>query len=347
MDWLVRKTVLDAGLDLGTGWLRLGVRGKEQTLEEPNLVAIDKVTTEIVAVGAQALEMLGRAPERIRVVRPWRNGVVSDYDAAEAYLRYQLFTRLKLSSKPALLLGLPLDASEVEAKAATELMREAGAGSVCLLPSLVLGAVGAGLPVLEAQGHLVLDLGAGTAEAAVLSLGGVVSQRCLRRGGLELDRALADYLRLKRFLLVGERSLEELKRSVASADLEKLSQRANVRGRDLVTGLPREISVSSEELMPVLAPMLLTITDLVLQTMEQTPPELLAYVLEQGLTMCGGVASLPGLDAYLSKAAGINCAVPAEPQRCGLLGCQRLLKDRYLLDVLLAAQGERVPAALA
>jgi rod shape-determining protein MreB len=321
--------------------MRAAVRGREQSLQEPCLVAIDRVTTEVVAVGAEALEMLGRSPERVRVVRPWRRGVLNDYDAAEVYLRHQLFTRLKLSAKPALLLGLPLDSTEVEARAAVEVVREAGAGSVCLLPSLVLGAFGAGVPILDPQGYLLVDLGAGTTEAAVLSLGGVTAKLCVRRGGLDLDHALADYLRLRRFLLVGERSLEQLKLRCCWAEG---ATTVSVRGRDLIAGLPREIQVESAELLGVLEPYLRTVTDLILQTVEQTPPELVSQVIEHGVVLFGGMAALPGLKGWLTESTGIACRVAPDPHACGLLGCQRLLRDRYSLDVLLAAQGERVLA---
>lgn len=327
----------DLGIDLGTSHTPVVERGRGVTLLEPSYVAIDRRKGKVVAVGSKAKRMDGRCPEHIRVVKPVRDGVIADYDVAEALLRH-LLTCLR-RRHPRVLVGIPTDATEVERRAVSEAAREAGARTVFTLPQPLVAAVGVGLPVLEARGSMVVDIGGGTSEAAMVSLGGIVSSGCVRSAGDRMDQVIQAHLRRKRNLLVGERSAEQLKLECGAARALEEPLVGRVRGRDLTSGLPRSVEIDSHELAEVLAPSVAELADLVRTTMEGTPPELVGHVMESGIALCGGGALLRGLDHYLSEATGVYCYKVEEPLTAVARGAGTLLADRALLKALLASHG--------
>lgn len=325
----------DLGVDLGTSSTLVYVRDKGIIINEPSVVAINSRTDQIVAVGQKAVKMVGKTPPHIVATRPLVEGVISDFEVTEKMLKYfidkvhkESFT---LMPRPKIVIGVPLDVTEVEKKAVEDAAISAGAREVFLVEEAMAGAVGARLPIREATANMVVDIGGGTSEIAVISLGGVVTSRSLRLAGDELNRNIVQYAREHFNLLIGERVAEEIKMRIGSAfELdEPLSMK--MRGRDLISGLPKEIDVTDAQIRESISKTIKLIVDSIKTTLEATPPELVADIYERGIVLLGGGAMLKGLDQFISKTAEIPVRVADDPLTCVVRGTGILLEDEELL----------------
>lgn len=340
MAWasLVGSLSPDIGIDLGTVSTPVLECGRGVTMFEPSFVAYDRGKGLVAAVGARAKAMFERVPERIEVVRPIREGVIVDYAAAEVMMRHLLRrTVSKGLLGPRIMVGVPVGASDVECRAVSEITRTAGARMVYVVPQPLAAAVGAGLPVLESRGSMILDIGGGTAQAAVISMGGVIVSDCVRLGGDAMDESIQRYLCRERGLLVGLTSAEELKVSASSAIECEQPLEAEVRGRDFQTGLPRKLMINSNDLCPALKGVLYEIGTLVMRVLENTPPALASDIMENGVALTGGGALLRGLDEYLRTLTGVPAYVVAEPLVSAALGTEILFHDPRLMRTLLSS----------
>lgn len=320
------------GIDLGTVNVIVFVRGKGVVLNEPSVVAISRVDNRMLAVGDEARAMLGRTPETIEVARPVRDGVIADYEVTEGMLRY-FFTKLcgRLERRPEVMLSVPVGVTTVESRAVREAAVQAGARVAYLIPEPLAAALGANLPVDTPTGNMVVNLGGGTSEAAVISMHGIVVSSSVRVAGNKLDEAIASYIRRKYNLVIGDHTSELVKITIGSAlELEE-PLTMEVRGRDQVAGLPRVVSVSSSEITEALAEPLGVIAENVKSVLERTPPELASDIIDRGMVMTGGTALLRDLDRYLAKQTGIACHVADNPMLCTALGAVRGLERLPML----------------
>ncbi|WP_202530827.1 MULTISPECIES: rod shape-determining protein [unclassified Streptomyces] len=333
---------MDIGIDLGTANTLLYVRGKGIVLNEPSVVAVRqgrKGTT--VAVGTEAKETLGRSPGTITAVRPLEAGVISDFDATEEMIRYFIRKAApRRSTRIRLVVCVPSGVTPVERRALVRASHSAGARSVYVIEEPMAAAIGAGLPVGDARGSMVVDIGGGTTEVAVLSLGGLVTARSLRVGGHVLDTAVTDHVRKKHGLLIGERTAENVKIAIGSAwpvpeDPELEGRAYEVRGREKIAGLPRRVELTAPEIRRALDEPVEAMIRALRETLEECPPELAGDLMEHGIVLTGGGALLPGLDLRMSSATGIPVFVADEPLECVARGCGECV-DHFdtLRDVL-------------
>jgi len=321
------------GIDLGTSTVLIYVRGEGIVLNEPSLVALNRDGTRILAVGRQAREMVGRAPEAIQVVRPMRDGVISDFAVTEGMLHH-FITRVQGRQrlfKPEVMISVPSGVTSVERRAVAAAAISAGARQAWLLDEPLAAAIGAGLAIGEARGSAICDIGGGTTEIAVISLSGMVVAHSVRVGGNRLDDAIAEHLKSRHNLLIGERTAEEVKIAIGSA--LPLNERAatEVRGRDLISGLPRTQTVAAREVTEAIQQPLGQIVGAVRSVLEQTPPELAADIFECGLVLSGGGSLLRGLDRYLAAHTGLPTRVAEEPQTCAARGTGLALEEFEVL----------------
>jgi rod shape-determining protein MreB len=322
----------EIGIDLGTVNIVIYLRGKGVVIQEPSVVAILSSEQRIVEVGEAARQMYGRTPEEIEVTRPVRDGVIADYQVTQTMLRYFVdrVKRFKVLP-PRVVIGVPYGVTSVERRAVREAAIEAGAGEAYLLREPLAAALGAGLPVDTATGNLVLDLGGGTAEAAVVSMNGIVVANSVRVGGIKLDEAIQSFVRRKYNLAIGEPTAEDIKIKIGSAqplDHELVMQ---VQGRDQVSGLPRTIEVTSTEITEALSEPLMQVAACVRAVLEKTPPELASDIIDRGMAMTGGTALLRKLDEFLSREVGIPAYVADVPMACVALGTGRALENIEVL----------------
>lgn len=328
------------GIDLGTANTLVYVQGKGIMLREPSIIAVDRETGDIKAVGERAKRMVGRTPGRIVARRPLRDGTIADYDTTLQMLSYFMRRahRRRYMVYPRVVVGIPSGATEVERRAVKQAAEEAGAIEAYPIEEAFAAAIGAGLPVMEPIGSMVVDIGGGSTEVAVISLGGICVANTIRIAGDEIDEAIMTYVRHAYNLLVGERTAEEVKIRIGSAyPLEKELQ-MEVKGRDLVTGLPKSVVLRSEEVREAIKDPVNQIVEVVKLTLEQTPPELSADIMEQGIILCGGGALLRGLNKLLQQETGILVRVADDPMTCVVLGAGRLVED---LDILSQALNGR------
>ncbi len=321
------------GIDLGTSTVLIYVRGEGIVVNEPSLVAVNRDGTRILAVGRQASEMVGRTPETIQVVRPMRDGVIADFVVTEGMLHYfiaKVQGRQRLF-KPEIMICVPSGVTSVERRAVTEAAISAGARQAWLIDEPLAAAIGASLPISEPRGNAVCDIGGGTTEIAVISLSGMVVAHSVRVGGTRLDDAIMGFLKRRHNLLIGERTAEEIKLAVGSATALKEELATEVRGRDLVSGLPKNITVRSAEISDAIQEPLTAIVGAVRNVLEQTPPELAADIHERGLVLTGGGAQLRGIDRYLSMHTGIPAIVADDPQTCVVRGTGLALEHLAVL----------------
>jgi len=321
------------GVDLGTVNLVVYVRGKGIVLQEPSVVALSISDSRILAIGREALAMVGRAPESIEVVRPMRDGVIADYVVTEAMLRYFIsgvVGRFRLF-KPEMMISVPVGVTSVESRAVHDAAIQAGAKNAHLIPEPLAAALGAGMPVHTPTGNMVVDIGGGTSEAAVISINDIVVARSVRVGGNRMDEAIAAYLRRKYNLMVGERTAEEIKINIGSALPLEEEVTMEARGRDQVAGLPRIIEVSSGEVTEAIAEPLATIASVVKSVLEETPPELAADIIDRGMVMTGGGSLLHNMDRYLTKETGVPAYLADQPMACVALGAGKALENYHLL----------------
>jgi rod shape-determining protein MreB and related proteins len=330
-----KRAAADLAVDLGTSNTRLGLRGKGVVVEQPSYVAIQAGARgrEVVAIGQEARRMLGRTPAGTSVVRPVRDGVVADFEATEQLLRL-LLRRVPSTGllRPRLLVCIPSSTTEVERRAVIESTRAAGGREVHLVATALAAAVGAGLAIAEPVGNMIVDVGGGRVEVAVTSLGGLVVRRSVPLAGDAFDDAIRRWLRQARGLQVGERTAELLKRRVGSAIPVEKPPQMRIRGRDLETGAPRELDVSANDLVAPLGTMVDRIRDIVLEVLRETPPELAADIVGQGILVCGGSARLHGLTEVLRDATGLPVLLADDPDRAVALGAVRMLEDPALFQ---------------
>jgi rod shape-determining protein MreB len=330
----------DIGIDLGTATTLVYLSGEGIILCEPSVVAIYRNTGEVLAVGEEAKRMLGRTPGSIIAIRPMKDGVIADFDVTEEMLRY--FIRKahprKVPSMPRIVVAIPSGITEVEKRAVKDSALRAGARKVILVEQSIAAAIGVGLPIAEPQGSMIIDIGGGTTEIAVISLGGTVFARSIRVGGDEMDEAIIEHMKKSYNLMVGERSAEEIKIKIGSAWPLEEELSIEVRGRDLITGLPKFIRVTSEEIREALQAPLKEIIEATKVTLERTPPELAADLIERGIVLAGGGSLLRGLDKLISEQTGLACFVADDPLTAVALGTGKILEEpKFLKKISLAS----------
>ncbi len=319
----------DMGIDLGTANTLVHVKGRGIVLNEPSVVAIDDETGRVLSVGDDAKRMVGRTPARILAIRPLRHGVIADFDVTEAMIRH--FMRKvhgrRLFVHPSVVIGVPSGVTEVERRAVVDAARQAGAWQTQIMDEPMAAAIGAGLPVSEPVGNMIVDIGGGTTEVAVISLGGICTQRTMRVASEAIDEAIAVYLRHEGNLYIGESTAEQIKINIGSAFPLPKESTMQVRGKDLITGLPRKIVVSSAEIREACAEPVGAIVEVVKECLDGTPPELAADIMNRGIVLAGGGALLRGLDQLLSAETDIPVYVAQEPMNCVVLGTARYLQQ--------------------
>jgi len=343
----------DIGIDLGTANTLVFVKDKGIVIREPSVVARHKKTKQIIAIGSEAKKMLGKTPASIVTIRPLRGGVIADFDATEAMIEYYIkqvhamggfFPRLL--ARPKVVIGIPSSVTEVERRAVWEAALSAGAREAYLIEEPMAGAIGEGISVFQSKGVMVVDIGGGTTEIAVISLGGIVTGQSIKMAGDDMDQSILHYIRLRHGLLLGEKTAEDIKIKVGSAYernsklktqnakvLEKEGEKMMiVRGRDIETGLPRSLRISESEIREALSPVLTQIIQAVADVLEETPPELLPDILEQGILLTGGGANLAGLDSLLVERVHIPVFVSEDPLTSVVRGTGKVLENPDILE---------------
>jgi rod shape-determining protein MreB len=318
------------GVDLGTVNVLVYVKGRGIVVQEPSMVAISANDNKIVAVGEEARSMLGRVPEAIEVLRPLRDGVIADYVVTEAMLRYfveRIVGRFRLF-RPLVMVSVPVGVTSVEERAMKDAARQASGREAFVIPEPLAAAIGAGMPVDTPTGNMVVDIGGGTSEAAVVAMNGIVVSGSVRVGGVKFDDAIASYVRRKYNLMIGEQTAEEIKLSIGGALPVDAPQEMEVKGRDQVAGLPRTIKITSNEVVEALAEPLASVVGVVKGVLEQTPPELASDIIDRGMVITGGGALLRDVDRLLTQETGVPCYVAENPIACVALGAGRAL-DMY------------------
>lgn len=319
---------MDIGIDLGTASVLVYIKGRGVVLKEPSVVAYDRDTNEIREIGEKARTMIGRTPGNIVAIRPLRQGVVSDYDITEEMLKYFIRKAVgkKTLRKPRISVCIPSGATEVEKKAVEDATYQAGAREVSIIEEPIAAAIGAGIDISKACGNMIVDIGGGTSDIAVISLGGTVVSTSVKVAGDNFDEAIVKYMRKKHNLLIGERTAEEIKINIGSAYPRPEITTMDVRGRNLVTGLPKILTVTSDEIMDALKEPAMQIVEAVLNVLERTPPELAADVYERGIVMTGGGSLLAGLDELIEEKTGINTMIADDPMRVVAIGTGKFLE---------------------
>lgn len=321
------------GIDLGTANTLVHVKGKGIVLREPSVVAINKKTGAILAVGDSAKEMIGRTPGNIVAIRPMKGGVIADFDVTQSMLKYFIKKALNsnIFSRPKVVICVPSGVTEVERRAVEEATREAGAKEAYLIEEPMAAAIGANLPVEEPTGSMVVDVGGGTSEVAVISLGGIVESKSLRIAGDQFDEDIARFIKKEYNLMIGERTAEHIKITVGAAYPIPNKEVVEVRGRDLLTGLPKNITISSSEVAEALKESISAILDAIKQTLEKTSPELASDIMIKGIMLTGGGALLRGFDKVIMKETGIPVFIAENPLDCVAIGAGKVLER---IDIL-------------
>ncbi|HWR40481.1 MAG TPA: rod shape-determining protein [Patescibacteria group bacterium] len=327
----------DMGIDLGTANTLVHVKGRGIVLREPSVVAIQRDTGEVLAVGEEAKQMIGRTPGNIVAIRPLKDGVIADFDVTQSMLKY--FIRKSMDSKsfirPRVVVGVPSGVTEVERRAVIDATIQAGAREAYLIEEPMAAAIGAGLPVHEPTGNMVVDIGGGTTEVAVISLGGIVTSRSVRIGGDEMDEAIMQYIKRTYNLMIGERTAEEVKISIGSAIAPVVDETRDVRGRDLVSGLPKTLHIKASEVQFALSEPVAGIIEAVKVTLEKTPPELASDIMDRGIIMTGGGSLLKRLDTLLAKETGMPVYISEDALSCVAIGTGGALESIDLLKRVL------------
>lgn len=312
----------DMGIDLGTANTLVHVKGKGIIIREPSVVAVDKANNEVLAIGAEAKQMIGRTPGHIITIRPMKDGVIADFDITQSMLKFFIKKAIGKNSlvRPRIVVGVPSGVTEVEKRAVIDATVQAGAREAYLIEEPMAAAIGAGLPVQEATGSMVVNIGGGTCEVAVISLGGIVVSKSIRTGGDAMDDAIVRYIRKTFSLLIGERTAEEVKINIGTAMPLENPEEMDIRGRDLVSGLPKNITINSNQVCEALNEPVTNILDAVRNTLERTPPELAADIMDRGVVMTGGSSLLRNLDRIMSRDTGMPVYVSDDALSCVALG---------------------------
>ena len=317
----------DIGIDLGTSSILVYIKGRGVVLKEPSVVAVNRDTNTVLAYGEDARLMLGRTPENISAVRPLRQGVISDYTLTEKMLKYFINKAVgkRTLRKPRISVCIPSGATEVEKKAVEDAAYHAGAREVTIIEEPVAAAIGAGIDISKPQGNMIIDIGGGTADIAVIALDGPVVSESIKVAGDDFDEAILRYMRKKHNLLIGERTAEDIKVNIGCASKRPENVTMEVRGRNLVTALPKTVIVSSDEIMDALLEPAMMIVNAVHNVLERTPPELAADIYERGIVMTGGGSLLYGLDKLLQEKTGINCVLAEDPLTAVAIGTGKFI----------------------
>jgi len=333
----------DMAVDLGTANTLVYVRGKGVVLDEPSVVTLNDATGEVLAVGHEAKRMIGRTPDSITALRPLKDGVIADFEATEQMLRYfiQQVHRRRYFAKPRMVICVPSGITAVEQRAVKEAGYQAGARQVFIIEEPMAAAIGAGLPVHEPTGNMVVDVGGGTTEVAVISLGGIVTSLSVRTAGDEIDAAIVSWMKKEHSLMLGERTAEEVKMTLASAFPSTGEPVGEIRGRDLVSGLPRTVIVPATEIRQAIEEPLHAIVDAVRVTLDQTPPELAGDIMDRGIVLTGGGALIRGLDERLRHETGMPVHVADEPLTSVALGAGTCVEQFDALKQVLVADTRR------
>lgn len=320
----------DMGIDLGTANTLVYVRGRGIVVREPSVVAIQEDTRQVLAVGQEAKQMIGRTPGNIVAIRPLKDGVIADFDITQSMLKYfikRAYPKKSLFFTPRVVVGVPSGVTEVERRSVEEAALQAGAKEAYLIEEPMAAAIGAGLPVEEPTGSMVVDVGGGTTEIAIISLGGIVTSKSVRIGGDELDESIVQYIKKEYSLMIGERTAEEVKVRIGSAYPKAKEEKMAVRGRDLVSGLPKTLTISSTEILEALHEPINAIIEAIKYTLEKTPPELAADIMEFGIVLTGGGALLDGFDKLVKKETGMPVHIAEEALDCVALGTGKTIEE--------------------
>lgn len=335
---------MDIGIDLGTATVLVYIKGKGIVLREPSVVAIDKNTNMLLAVGEEARRMLGRTPGNIIAIRPLREGVISDYDITERMLKYFINkvcgSRVFRLFKPRIMVCVPSGVTEVERRAVIDAAMQAGARKTYLIEEPIAAAIGAGIDIAKACGSMVVDVGGGTTDIAVISLGGTVVSSSIKVAGDKFDEAIVRYMRKKHNIMIGERTAEELKINIGTVYPRVQEVSMDIRGRNLISGLPKTINVTSTEILEALEEPISAIVEAVHAVLERTPPELAADISDRGIVMTGGGSLIYGLDKLLQEKTGINVIIADEAISCVALGTGEALNNIEIIEQSAAAEGK-------
>jgi rod shape-determining protein MreB len=323
----------DLAIDLGTANTLVFARGRGVVVDEPSIVAINKVTNRVEAVGTEAKEMLGRTPGNIVAIKPMKDGVIADFDVTEEMLKYFIKKAHNRNHwiSPRIVICIPSEITQVEKRAVRESALRAKASEVYLVEEAMAAAIGAGLPITEPSGNMIVDIGGGTTDIAVISLSGIVYSRSVRVAGNEMDEAIIQYIKRKHNLLIGERTAEQIKIEIGSAAELEEPLNMQIKGRDLIEGIPKTITITDEEVREALADSISTIVNAVRVALERTPPELSADIVDRGIALTGGGALLKKLDAKLKAETGLPVALSEDPLSSVVMGTGAMLADMNLL----------------
>jgi len=329
LDQLMGVFSNDVAIDLGTANTLVYLRGKGIVLNEPSVVAVDRTTGKVIAVGKEAKSMLGRTPDEIVAVRPLKDGVIADFEKTEDLLRefIQKALRRRTWVRPRIIICVPSGITEVEKRAVQDSAQHAGAREVLLVPEPIAAAIGVGLPVGKPSGNMIIDIGGGTTEIAVMALNSIVNQQSIRVGGDEMDEAIVQYVKKAYNLLIGEQTAEQIKIKIGSAFRLEQEEEMEIKGRDLVAGIPKTMKISSVEVREALSEPLQQIVDALMQSLEKTPPELASDIVDRGIVMTGGGSLLRGIDMLLREATNLPITVAEDPLSCVVLGTGKILDD--------------------
>ena len=337
------KMTKDMGIDLGTANTLVYIKGQGIVVREPSVVAIRDDSKEVLAVGEEAKRMIGRTPGNIVAIRPMKDGVIADFDVTQSMLSYfiQKAAAKKGVVSPRIAICVPFGVTDVEKRAIEEAARQAGAKDAYLIEEPMAAAIGAGLKVEEPEGNMVVDIGGGTSEIAVISLGGIVSAESVRIGGNKFDEAIVGYVKKEYNLMIGERTAEDVKISIGSTFKDDQETNMQIRGRDLISGLPKTVEISSTEVREALKEPISSIVDAIKSTLEKTPPELASDIMENGIMLTGGGALLRGLDKLIKQETGMPVTIAEGPLDCVALGTGKSVEDQEIFEKVLMMNNRR------
>lgn len=343
LDFIAGSLGRDMAIDLGTATTLVHVKGKGIVLNEPSVVAIEKNSNKVLAVGSEAKRMLGRTPGNIVAIRPMKDGVIADFDVTESMLRYfiQKVHKRRFVVRPRVVVCVPSGVTEVEKRAVFEAVMQAGARSAYLIEEPMAAAIGAGLPIQEPIGNMIVDIGGGTTEVAIISLGGIVTSQSIRIAGDEFDEAIINHIKKEYNVIIGERTAEQIKIEVGSAYPQAEEDDAEIRGRDLLTGLPKNVVLSSEEIRSAMEEPIAAIIAAIKATFEKTPPELSSDIMDRGVVLAGGGSLLRGLDEKIRQETGMPVHLANDPLTCVAVGSGKALEEIDVLKKVLISTHHR------
>jgi rod shape-determining protein MreB len=338
IDSLLSKITHDIGIDLGTSAIKVAVKGEGIVYNEPSVVAINNRTKKILAVGLEARQMIGRTPSGIKAIRPMKDGVISDFDSTEAMLRYFInkvnkeYTKSIKIPRPRVIVGIPSSVTEVECRAVIDAAKTAGSRKVYIIEEPMAAAIGSELPIEEPSGSMIIDIGGGTTDIVIVSLGGIVVDNTIKIAGDEMDQEIVNYARHKYNVLIGEKMAEDIKVAIGTAYSQRKEKNIAMRGRDLITGLPKNMEISSIEIREALQKVLDKIADAAKQALEKSPPELISDLSQKGVVLAGGGSLLPGISKYFQERLRLPVRVIDDPVNAVARGTETLLDSIDLLE---------------